>query len=572
MFRRSQVFGILAAYTGDPVDEKVFLTPLLSGHLRRSESVWTSMRNPIILTVAAVLSVVSALTIPTREATNHDGTALATRHILNKRLWPNRPQYSLPSPSRICAAGAIETDPDTTHYLAVDDDQWETATWTRITGPQAADLRQRYVDSLESWILMNPGSFTSYIGPRWGNNLALTWRDPGGRLELTIEADEWMPVEVGHEVLSNWVNLMGTHRQQFDTAPAGIINIAPLDIRIILRPRTDGGNTDGSSPDEEDYEDSDDSEDSESETSPEPTATIYQALATANSSRFPVAQPTDFHYFDTYGNWGGPSEWNPRWMRKRRAFTVVEGLWEDWFGPKPQSISRPYLPGCHRKMMVVDVEKETERLQLGDLDLTTFATDDPREHEQLSLYLFKLQCLNATSSSLEKARAIASLLQLSDKPSAAMVKELRRDIDDCHHGSNTTARLQKRRPKPPAGLANERYEDDSSNHQLTKQEVFELLTNLRKNGLARVDASWQSFRVGKAYVSWSSKFSTSGFAPPSREEILPYVRAFYYRVSWGTTFGFGWWSKTWSTSYRDVLFGQKKMRLCISNRPNRCLK
>lgn len=36
--------------------------------------------------------------------------------------------------------------------------------------------------------------------------------------------------------------------------------------------------------------------------------------------------------------------------------------------------------------------------------------------------------------------------------------------------------------------------------------------------------------------------------------------------------GFGWWNTRWSTSYRHVVFGQRRMRLCISNCPKRCLK
>ena len=94
------------------------------------------------------------------------------------------------------------------------------------------------------------------------------------------------------------------------------------------------------------------------------------------------------------------------------------------------------------------------------------------------------------------------------------------------------------------------------------------------NGLTRVDPTWQSFQFRNAYVSWSKKFSsdTEGVAAPSWEEIYEYVDAFYNRVNWGNE---DWWKEyepiKWSTSYRDVLFGQRKMRLCISSRPKRCL-
>lgn len=528
------------------------------------------MRSSPLLAASVVASLARALVVPVFDTYNHLVFGASpvfkprqTRSPLQKRVLGDRP-FWLPSPSRLAAPGANEDDPDTTIFVSVEDAQVETVIWNRGQG----EIHNEDVESLEEWLLMEPDNYVPYINPPYEPER--TWANPEGGVEVTVWTNIRLPVAVSHLVLANWVNFLGTHRQVHDTAPVGTMTIAGMEIHITVRPVADRHAT-ATVPA---HEVSDDDADATTESS----GSLSSSLNSVNSTHFPVENPlqTNADYFDSIGRWGGiPQYGGSSSKRKRRSLSVLRNLWEKWSGHKDHEefIPKPYCCNCAPKAMVVDLDSEIKRLQLDHLDLTTFVSDDPREHEQLVQRLSKLQGLSMSSSGFEKAMAIASLLQLDDEPSQAIIEELRGEIDGCGCGGNSTDTLQKR--KNPKGLANERWEDDQWRHQLDKEDVQYLIQELRKNGLVRVDPAWQSIKIGRAYVSWSSKFSDAGYGAPSREEILPFVRAFYNRVSWTQSTWWGWGEPKvlhWSTSYRDIEFGQMNMRLCISDRAKRCLK
>lgn len=515
--------------------------------------------------VAWLATTISALAIPSADAVRlklwtvpgSDEVAVSSP----KRRRPNQSPFTLPSPSRVCAAGANEDDPAQTIFVSPENSELETARWT----PREGNLLSEQVDILEAHLMALPDNYVTYVPP---DTFPHIWQAPGGNLRLTLWADATLPIIATRLVLSNWINFIGNHRQQHDTSPAGMIEL-PNGITLTLEPADP--QDDGIEPDDETSDDDSDWEGSDISENPEGEWRLQES----NNSGFPfrwMENRTPSDYFDAPGQCGGMPTYRWQSKHRRRTFGLLRDIWNRLFGHHDAVKLPPYtaICGCQRVMKVVDLESEVQRLQLADLDLMSYASDDPREHQQMDQYLGKLQGLSASASSGEKAHAIASLLRLSDSPPDYIVKDLVGEIDAC--GSNST--LTKR--KNPTGLANERWEDDRWNHQLSERDVRELLADLRRNGLARVKADFQSFRFGNAYVSWSSKFSDQHFAPPSREEILPYVRMFLQRVSWGENEGGQWWKpwkpSYWSTSYRDIVFGQKTMRLCISNRPKRCLK
>lgn len=477
--------------------------------------------------------------------------------------------FRLPSPSRICSAGADESDPRRTVFVAPENDQEETAIWEREEG----ELPSEEVDDLEEWLAQTPDSHINYLEQGQYEN---RWRRPGGSIEFVIMADRRLPIEATQLVIGNWVNVLGHHREANAVAPAGTLTLTRGNIRIALRPVPD--RVDQAIQPRHLIVDADSDDDLEGV---EIDPMEQERMAQINGTGMPfedfqfAPNETPQNYFDYLGQIGGVPTYGSRSRRRRRTFGLLRHIWETLFGnTKPPPIERPppytAICGCQRVMKVVDLGAEVQRLQLNDLDLMPYASDDPREHGQMDEYLGKLQNISVSATSEEKARAIASLLRLSDIPPSYMVTQLDEEIKAC----GTGAKLVKR--KPPKGLASERWEDDRWNHQLSESDVRELFNDLRRNGLARVDPSFQSFRVGNAYVSWSSKFSDDHYAAPSREEILPFVRMFLERVSWGEQEGGRWWKpwrpNYWSSSYRDIVFGQKTMRLCISNRPKRCLK
>lgn len=496
-----------------------------------------------------------------------DSSAMAKTRASQKRALDMT--FKLPSPSRVCAAGADEGDPNRTVFVAPEDDQEESAIWERLEG----ELPFEEVYALEEWLAQAPDNHISYLQQGQYEN---RWRRPGGGIEFVIAADRRLPIEATQLVIGNWVNVLGHHREVNGVAPAGMLTLVQGNIHIMLRPVPD--RVDRAIQPQHLIVDADSDDDLEGV---EIDPMELERLAQINGTGMPIDEiafapnETPMDYWDELGQIGGMPTYGSRSRRRRRTFGLIKKIWETLFGhtkPPPTEPPPPYtaICGCQRVMKVVDLGAEVQRLQLSDLDLMPYASDDPREHDRMDEYLARLQNVTDSATSEDKARAIASLLRLNDDPPSYMVTELEEEIKAC----GTGAKLVKR--KPPKGLASERWEDDRWNHQLSQNDVRELMNDLQRNGLARVKADFQSFRVGNAYVSWSSKFSDDHFAPPSREEILPFVRMFLKRVSWGENEGGQWWKpwkpNYWSTSYRDIVFGQKTMRLCISNRPKRCLK
>lgn len=92
-----------------------------------------------------------------------------------------------------------------------------------------------------------------------------------------------------------------------------------------------------------------------------------------------------------------------------------------------------YLPGSYLRappreypQSVVDIETELKRLGLEDLDLATYATND--NPDDIAYYMSKVKALSPNSFIITKARAITSLLQMSDAPSSDQVVELSKEI------------------------------------------------------------------------------------------------------------------------------------------------
>ncbi|EKD04951.1 hypothetical protein A1Q2_00751 [Trichosporon asahii var. asahii CBS 8904] len=557
-----------------------------------------------VIVVAWLLTLVSALVIPSRSREDWSPstlynlkTSLKTDHAhlsgptlphgeLAKRRIPYRSRNLVTPPSNVIRAGANEDDRDTTEFFSVDDENRRVATWTWLS-PQY--VFHDDVDALRGWLMERPDVWVDI-----SDNQPRVWRHGG--VEVEVRALFPRSLILSRRVLAFWVAFIGTHRRgthngRNDMAPAGNIHFDIINMDITIRP-VDPDEDDDSSPGTESDDDpwSDDEDESEGEGDSDSEGDLSevenQLIDNANASHIvfdfpdtdmgtPPPPYTEYHPWWQIGEFGGPSPYLQKRL-ERRTFGIFREIWDRLFGhhnvPKED---KPYesLCTCQPRRIVVDLESELRRLQLDHLDLTSYTSEDPTEHERVTGYLSKLQDLPITASNGEKARAIASLLERSDDPSISMVESLETEMCGCSSGNGTdTAGNTKR--EAPAGLALSNFEDDRWNNQISKSDVDLLRHNLMHNGLTRVDPTWQSFQFRNAYVSWSKKFSsdTEGVAAPSWEEIYEYVDAFYNRVNWGNE---DWWKEyepiKWSTSYRDVLFGQRKMRLCISSRPKRCL-
>lgn len=550
-----------------------------------------------ICVIACLVALVSALVIPNNyelrpaPLPNLQPSALSfdrslhssnNRNAINahKRNPSDNPEAQVPPPSNLIRAGANEDDREVTEFFSVTDENRRVATWRWIS--------PRYVyhddiDGLRAWLNNEPDAWTDI-----SDNEPHVWRHGGAQIE--VRAYYPRPLILTRRVLAFWVAFLGTHRRgthanRPDMAPAGMLDFEDLDAEVTITP-VDPDEDDETSPDSESSDDSWDGLASEDDG--DVSEVDRQLINNANQSRTvfdpnsfepengtPPPPYTEYHPWWEIGQFGGPSPYLQKRFT-RRTFTLKQ-LWDRLFGHRNDSGSKddkPYLSmcGCRPKRMVVDLDSELHRLQLDHLDLTTYTTDDPTDHERISQYLTHLQGLPTTASNGDKAYAIASLIQLSDSPSAAMVESLEAEMCGCASKNSSTITNAKR--DEPAGLALSNFEDDRWNNQLSRNDVDLLRHDLMHNGLTRVDPNWQSFNYRNAYVSWSKKFGDDeqGVAAPSWEEIFEYVDAFHDRVNWGNE---DWWREYepigWSTSYRDILFGQRRMRLCISNRPSRCL-
>lgn len=230
---------------------------------------------------------------------------------------------------------------------------------------------------------------------------------------------------------------------------------------------------------------------------------------------------------------------------------------------------------------------ELDRLQL-DIDLTGFSAS--RRKAEVDHFMQQLKAVESTSSPHDKATALAGLLSLSSDPPASLVRELEEEVKK---GRPKKCRSRQRRRRSGRRSDSDGHSRQTSKHQLQRRDeigfetddrhelsraqVEDVHMELLVTGLDRVDPGKNSIKVRDGYISWSGQgtvwkknktFKGLGYAGPTRLEILPFVNHFLQHGNWDYC---GRDDCKLSASFPHVEFGYLKQRLCISNRPTRCL-